>query len=509
MLTETVVKKLEKERGTAMLDNVPLRLLVILLLLTIAPLYESHHITAFSNGDIWWHLRTGLWILQNHSIPHQGLFSQFPEKTWVASNWGFDALAAFVYKLIGLRAIPSILMAFKLGLAAITFLLAYIGQKRFWPAVLLSAAAQYVVVGLQPLPILFSILFFGIELVLLLQSRRSGDVRPLFWLPLLFACWANLHEEFVLGILLLGIFIVVGATEQLLHNVGINGVGRPSVPVSKSLAVAAISCAATLLTPYTFRLFPTIMPTLYSPAGIESFAEMMSMEFRRPQNFVLLILVMGAFFVLGRERSRDLFKLSVLCIFAMLSFRFQRDAWCVVLPSIAVLADWQSHHQVDVQSHRRPRDWRRGIPILATTIVIAFSVAILRMPSNSELEKSTQQVFPLNACDYIRTNHLPGPIFNSYSWGGYLTFFLPEYPVAIDGRLSFYGDEANETYFKVTAGTSRLEDDPSFVGARTILIERNSGMATALTSLPQLREQFHVAYKDDLAIVLVRTSPSE
>ncbi len=472
-------------------------------------MYEAFRISAFSNGDVWWHLRTGLWILQNHAIPRYGLFSQYPDKTWIASSWGFDALAAVLYKVIGLRAVPVVLMLFELALAAVTFLLAYVEHRNFWAAALLSAAGQYVIVGLQPLPILFSMLFFAVELLLLLKSRRTGNVRPLLWLPLLFACWANLHPQFVLGLILLSLFLLSGAVEQVLSRLGFSSFTSPAVPFGKSLAVAGICCAATLLTPYSYRLFPDIIPTLYSKVGIESFAEMTSMEFRCPQNFVLLLLVMTAFLVLGRQQSRDLFKMSVLCIFAMLAFRFQRDAWCVVIPAIAVLAAALPQFQLGAGSRGNLRARKWGMPLVAVLVLVSFAAAILRMPSNGELEKSTDHVFPLNACNYIRANHLPGPIFNSYSWGGFLTWYLPEYPVAIDGRLNLYGDDVNARYFKVTAGTSRMEEDPSFVRARTILLERKSGMTAGLTLLPQLREQFRVVYEDDVAAVLVRISPGE
>jgi hypothetical protein len=40
--------------------------------------------------------------------------------------------------------------------------------------------------------------------------------------------------------------------------------------------------------------------------------------------------------------------------------------------------------------------------------------------------------------------------------------------------------------------------------AQTILLERNSGMAEALTTLPVLQSQFQMVYRDNLAMVLVR-----
>ena len=56
----------------------------------------------------------------------------------------------------------------------------------------------------------------------------------------------------------------------------------------------------------------------------------------------------------------------------------------------------------------------------------------------------------------------------------------------------------------MTGGTQRLETEPGFTHARIILLERNSAMTKALTTPPALREQFRVAYQDDVATVLVR-----
>ncbi len=132
------------------------------------------HLSAFTRPEVWVHLRTGSWILENRAIPHTGLFSQYSNLAWNDSSWAFDLLLGVAYKFFGLRAIPMLLMLLKAAIAAGTFLLAYSRRGDFWKAVALSALAQYVLSGLQPLPYVFSILFFAIELRLLVSSRAIG-----------------------------------------------------------------------------------------------------------------------------------------------------------------------------------------------------------------------------------------------------------------------------------------------------------------------------------------------
>jgi hypothetical protein len=505
MSIETAELHLDLERlGHTVFDRAPLRIVALTVLLTTAAAYESFRLQAFGSSDIWWHLRAGLWILQNHAFPRDGIFSQYGDRPWVASSWLFEILVAAGYKLMGLKALPALLMAFKIALAAVTFLLARGRSGNFWGAVLLAAAAQYVIVDLPPLPIVFSILFFGIELFLMLQSRRSGKVRPLFWLPVLFFLWANLDAQFLDGLLLLGIYVAAEVAEFLLRSSGARSISAPPKSLAKVSAVAGLSAGATLLTPYFFQLFPNALQITYGKVLFDNFPGMQSLAFRRPQQFVFMLLVMAAFFVLGKQRSRDLFKLGALTIFIVLAFRVQRDVWCAALPAIAVIADALASWHGNTEPETKSQPWKWEKPLVAAVVFLVLVAAVVHLPSNATLTAQAARMFPVQACDFIRTNHLPGPLFNAYAWGGFLMWYMPEYPAAIDGRLNLYGDEINERYFKVASGDERFEADPDFARARTILIERNAPMTKALTTLPVLREQFRVAYQDDFATVLVR-----
>ncbi len=484
--------------------NAPvLRIPVLFLLFSAAAAEEAVHSSALLNFDVWWHICTGLWILQNHAVPHVGLFSQYSNLPWIDSSWGFQVLIAVMYKLVWLRAPTIMMMGFKAAFAVVTFLLARGWRGNFWTAVGLSAVAQYAIADPQPDPICFSVLCFGVELILLLQCRRSGSARPLFWLPVLFLFWANLHAEYVDGLLLFALFLLTLSVERMLGRFSVKWVqSQPAPRLTTVGVVAGISFFATFVTPYPRHLFGNVLKDVYGDTSFKYFSEFHSMTFREPQHYVVLLLVMVSFFALARQHSRDLFKLSLLVLGAVIAFRIQRDVWCAVLPSIAVLGDSLPVDQG--QATREATFWKREKPVTVILLVATFMIAASRVPaSNNELMNKVSARFPVKACDFIRGAHLSQPLFNPYAWGGFLIWYMPEYPVSIDGRMaSLYGNELVTRHYKTMSGNEVLEDDPSFVNAGTILLERQSGIARALTTIPRLSSRYRVRYSDDLAIVL-------
>lgn len=479
-------------------------------LCTSAAICEAFRLTSLSslaNSDLWWHLRTGLWILQNHALPHDGLFSQSSELPWIASSWGYDVLVTVAYRILGLRAIPVLLMLCRTALAVTTFLLARGNRGNFWSAVLLSAIAQYVLADRQPLPLFFSILAFGIALIVLVQARRSGQVRQLFWLPALFLVWANVHTGFVYGLLLLGLFLASTTIEQWGRHSGVMWFtnGALALPITTTAAVTGLSILATLLTPYGYRNYAVAFAAFGGPAD-KYFADLHSMGFRRPQDYVLMLLTMAAFLALGRRRSHDIFSIFLLMSSTALSFHTQRDSWLATLVSIAVIAgaisgDEPSDETARTQYRRTYRWSRTGLVTNALVLFVLVMAAWIRIPASREaLLRTIGTSYPVAAADYIRENHLPQPLFNNYDWGGFLAWYLPEYPASIDGRTDLYGGDAFLRYFKVMNAELPPTEEPALAHARTLVLPRHSLMGEAFSTLPP----FQVAYQDDVAVVLLK-----
>lgn len=106
---------------------------------------------------------------------------------------------------------------------------------------------------------------------------------------------------------------------------------------------------------------------------------------------------------------------------------------------------------------------------------------------------------PWQAIEYLNTARPPGPLFNSYNWGGALIFAAPDFPVFIDGRTDLYGDFLH-TYISTAQAQGDWRGTLDEYGIRVVLIETGSGLDAAL----QRETGWTRAYADDLAVMYTR-----
>jgi hypothetical protein len=468
---------------------------VLVVLFSAGAALEAMRLSSLGHYEVWGHLRAGSWILTNKSWPATGLFSQAANFPWQDCNWAPDAVIGLAYRVLGLSAVVGLWMVYRLVLAAVTFLLAGGSRENFWFPAGLSVVAQYLLFGLGPVGAGNSAIFFAVELFVLVQSRITGQFRRLFWLPLLFVLWANCDLGFVYGVALLVLFVAAASTvEKIVRK------GEPAYEINLG-TVAGVSGAcllATLLTPYGYHAYSTFLAIQTSPANRYIF-EYTAMTFHLPQDYVLLLLTMTAFLAMGLRRSRDLFLLSALVLCAALSFYAQGGNWLVVLAAVGAIGNQFSREgAVQAEKQAEPRNWFL-LPAAVSLGVVVLLYGLLVPRDPSVLMDRIARNLPVRACDFIRQHQLPAPLFNTQTWGSFLTWYLPEYPVAIDGRRGLYPDYWETDYFRVMKVLAPYQSFSPLLQARTLLLYNHSMMGDALRSAPG----FQVAYQDDMALVLV------
>src|SRR5580658_1241227 len=94
-----------------------------------------------SDPDIWWHLRTGDWILAHRAVPFTDPFSSYGMgKPWIAYSWLFDLVSAVMFARLSFMAIAVLEIVVRVALSVALFHLVRGLCPSFWRAVALTAA---------------------------------------------------------------------------------------------------------------------------------------------------------------------------------------------------------------------------------------------------------------------------------------------------------------------------------------------------------------------------------
>jgi hypothetical protein len=128
--------------------------------------------------------------------------------------------------------------------------------------------------------------------------------------------------------------------------------------------------------------------------------------------------------------------------------------------------------------------------------------AWVRVLTPENLDAKVAEAFPVEAVRFVADHGFTGPLFNDFTWGGYLIWALPEHRVAIDGRTNLHGDERMERFGKTWAGMPGWESDPELAAAGVVIAPADSPLAALLAT----DRRFERVYKDSRACVFVGTA---
>jgi hypothetical protein len=449
--------------------------------------------------DVWWHLKTGDWILQHGAFPHTGILSRSaPDHPWAAYSWGYEVLLSRFYAWFGLVGIGLYGTLLTLMVAFSIYWMVRRLSGRFWIACLLAVGCCYSFLFLMmPRPVFFSIALLCVVLTLLLEAQRTGNVRELYWLPLIFLLWANLHIQFIYGLAIWALFVAVNIAQRLAERFGFVSeyLQESKLPVGPLAALFGVSVVATLIGPYSYHLYGVIFAYSRSQLIYSMITELQPLSFRGYENFVELLLAGAAFFVIARPTKINLFKIALLVMTCVVGFRTMRDSWFLCICAASCIADLPREPDEREADNTLPE-----LAVVFMVVVVALFIFAPGLEFNMRgLDRAVTGRFPVNAVNFVRQNHLPGPLFNDFDWGGFLTWYLPEYPVSVDGRTDLYGDELNQRLLETLNGEACYKTDPYLNDAGLVLLRRHDGLSSAL----ELDPRFRKIYEDQMAVVFV------
>jgi hypothetical protein len=257
-------------------------------------------------------------------------------------------------------------------------------------------------------------------------------------------------------------------------------------------------CAlATLITPYGTGLakFPFIVSSL--PSGIANIQEWQPMTFYLPDDKLFLALPLGFLLVQvlvhpkWRLEELGLFLFGTLLAFTHLRFLLLFVAFFAPF-IVAILARWMPRY-----------DRAKEVYALNAVMILGILGSLVwYFPSRSDYARVVESNFPVQAVRYLDTHSVPGPMYNSYEFGGYLLWARgPQHKVFIDGRAEVYERtgvfQDQDAFANLQPGSLALLDK---YGIQSCLLLHDEPLAVVLQALPDWEK----IYSDGTSALFVR-----
>jgi hypothetical protein len=449
--------------------------------------------------DLWWHIKNGQNILATHRWPTTDPFSfTVAGQPWISTEWLGDVLFAGVARIAGLPGLEALLIvlggAVMLALYALATLRSGNSKAGFVAAVVLLVFAN---ASFSLRPQMLGYLFL-ILTVIALEQFRQGRSKYLWFLPLLFFVWVNAHGSFVMGMVAIGAYWAGGLFEFRLG--GIESRRWTAAQRLRIEIVFLLSLIGLTITPYGSQLAVYPFQVASSlPIGVANVLEWQPMPFNILGGKLFLGLLFG--FFLAQMAFRFTWRLEELGLFlfgtmmACLHVRFLLLFVPFFAPLLGtMLGRW-------LPGYERSRD---KYFINAGLIAGAAAAMVWFFPSRGEMEKFVARDFPVRAVEYMEQHAVPGPMLNSYAFGGYLVW--KDIKVFVDGRADPYergGSLAD--YFYMTHLKRGAPAVLRGYGVNSCLLEPDEPLATLLASLPGWQK----VYADNLSVLFVKRNSAD
>jgi hypothetical protein len=484
--------------------------------------------------DLWWHLRTGQWIVETGDVPHSDPFSfTRAGSAWVSHEWLSEVV---FYELWSHQLCKhggaAALIAFSAIITTAGFMLLYLrcllaGVQPHWAAAvtLFGALASAPSWGVRPQ--MFTFALASLLLWLLESAEKTNRPRLLFWIPPLFLLWLNLHAGFALGPALLLAYGI-----GLMMETALGSTPWPQArPILLRVLLLLLACLALVpLNPSGAQLYRYPFDTLRSSGMRSLIGEWHSPDFHaglyRPFLLLWLLLLIALASSRSRPKGRVIVPLVLVSFASLDAVRHIPIFVLLAIPVIGAALPAVSH--VSKSARRGASMSSRIQPFFNGTVVILIAVfALLKWVNLAHNQDAREaQQFPQKAVAFLRASNHPQSqsqsqfriqrLFVYYDWGGYAIWKLyPEYRVFADGRADLYSADlygndlhSNDllrqsirTVLELRAGWRDVLDRWN---VEVVLVPPSCALAQALL----LDANWHAEFSDSKAIVLLRTHPA-
>ncbi len=466
-------------------------------------------------NDFWWHIAIGREIATTGNIPSADEYSftmrgePYPsyQMFWLAdvSQYGLyesggPALVILVQSLMITAAYGLLLwLCWKISnswrIAAVGTLFAVSLGLENW--------------NVRPQTISF---LLGVLYLFAIHSyRERNQLRWLAVFPLGMLVWVNSHGSFLIGLVLIGIWL-----GDEVWQLGIARIRKNEIPSLKNFWAALIALAMTLLTclinPRGLGIISYVQALTSDPSVQGLVPEWAPPTFNDVYGSIFLIGLMLCASILAVSPKRPSFYHLVLFLtFGILGLKTTRGLIWFGIVMAPVLADHITALTKSIGRKRVQKSKASGTR-LANQLILIFLViiAVISLPwFKSYLPFPNRKVglisseTPIQATEFLLSERPPGQLFHEMGFGSYLIWAAhPEYKVFADPRIELYPRDIWWDYIALVNALPGWDELLGEYDIHTIML-RPQGQEPFVDAL-QESSGWREIYKDQSAIIFVR-----
>lgn len=419
--------------------------------------------------DFWWHISTGRDIVETQKIPDADAFSYtsnlpenknlFPEREnfILKQYWLAQVIFYLIYDSVG----PKGIIIIRALILTSLLLLVFFRLRRWDVSLHISFIFIFLlfVVAMRNIgerPVLFTILFTPLTFIML-ERFKDGQKKFLFLLPPLMLLWSNLHGGFIIGIIIIMVFMLGEGLKIIFKRVRYTRHEIVLFYAATTLALVFSGINPTGWDAFSIAISPQYK---FMEKGIQEYASPLFLykENLYPSNYVgWAILFLFPLILILRNKKMDITHIILLLGLFIMSLKTVRYDIYYASIGCMVLGRETDTLLKDILK-------RRISDRIYTKMTFAFSILALlsaifflfgTYPGKVlDFGIATGYSVPKAAADFIEKNRIKGNMFNDGGFGGYITWrFYPWKKTFIDTRWLNYTVKS-EAYWIIDAVNS-------------------------------------------------------
>lgn len=445
-----------------------------------------YFVSSVFDGDFGWHLRFGEKTMSS-SFPYLDTqtFTHFSQP-WTNHEWGGDILFWTLYSGIGYFAIVAVV-------ALIIWLSFLLVIKTYWKRISITSLLV-AIAGLLSVKFLFSprlTLLSVIFFVLVWYAMKNFTKKFWYLLPPVLWLWSTVHGSWVLGFIVINIYLFGSLFAGALHKLVPKLAGRETNWTKKeyfsAIFAQIFSLGLIAINPYGLQIYGEISkylePSFFKQVINEWLPSFVYPVYAGP---LIIIAITSVFVIIGYIKKK--ISLPELLLFFAMSYSAWQYKRCsiyavlVCLPVLIYTANIVKQKILSLDIFQRYLK-AFGIKIFIISIFCAV-IFLVNIPSSNDIWNNRQfilrQGFPYDTAKFLNDEIGENTVdlFNEFRWGGYFNWTVPNARLFLDGRgtatwTDEYGNNLLELYREIKyeeGGIEKLEN----TSAKYALIAKNS-----------------------------------